>query len=243
MNDALGFKQRVVAIIQARMGSERLPGKMMMDLGGKPLLAHVINRLQLCKTLSGIVVATPDEEIARFAYNFGNCVLGYQDTGDPNNVLLRYIKAAGWCNAQIVVRITGDCALLDPKLVDICVKAYVESNCDIATNVLRRTFPKGMDVEVLHYNTLKRIYHLTKDPRYLEHVTLYCYEHPSLFVFESISQKRDYSYIQTSIDTQQDLDIAKIVLSRLPVEFGHLDVARSYEELLDGWRQHILVSA
>ena len=230
MNDALGFPQRVVAIVQARMGSERLPGKMMMDLGGKPLLAHVIDRLKLCKTLKSIVVATPDEEIARYAYSRG--VLGYQDTGDPNNVLLRYIKAGGWCNAQIVVRVTGDCPFLSPELLDRVVSEYLVSRVDMATNVARRTFPKGLDVEVLHYNTLKRIYHLTNDPLYLEHVTLFCYENPALFRIKNVSDKgRDYSFINLSADTQDDLDMLAILYSTLSQEhFGFADVVRSYTE-------------
>ena len=236
MNDALGFKQRVVAIVQARMGSERLPGKMMMDLGGKPLLAHVIDRLKLCKTLSGIVVATPDDEIAKFAYTFGNSVLGYHDTGDPNNVLLRYIKAAGWVNAQIVVRVCGDCCFIDPVLCDRIVSEYIKSRVDIATNVARRTFPKGMDIEVLHYNTLRRIYHLTEEPLYREHVTLYIYENPALFKIKNVSDMgKDYSFINASIDTKYDLDRAAIVCSQLPRDYGYLDVVRSYS----GEREHL----
>lgn len=215
------------------MGSERLPGKMMMDLGGKPLLAHVINRLQLCKTLSGIVVATPDEEIAKFAYTFGNCVLGYQDTGDPNNVLLRYIKVAGWCNAQIVVRICGDSPFISPSLCDRIVAEYIESRVDLATNVARRTFPKGLDCEVLHYNTLKRIYHLTDDPMYLEHVTLFCYENPALFRIKNISDGgRDHSYWNLTVDSQHDLDNAKKLLPVLEGQNTVADIVRSYESWL-----------
>lgn len=232
MNDALGFPQKIYAIVQARMGSERLPGKMMMDLGGKPLLANVIDRLKLCKTLTGIVVATPDEELAKYAYSRG--VLGYTDTGDPNNVLLRYIKVAGWCNAQIVVRACGDSPFIDPVLVDQCVSEYVNSRVDLVSNVQRRSFPKGMDCEVLHYNTLRRIYHLTQDPMYLEHVTLYIYENPALFVVKNISNKgKDYSFINCSIDEKNDLDTANVVMPMLMSGYGYLDVVRSYSEV---WR-------
>lgn len=232
MKDALGFPQKVYAIVQARMGSERLPGKMMMDLGGKPILAHVIDRLKKCKTLTGIVIATPDEEIAKYAYSRG--VMGYQDTGDPNNVLLRYIKVAGWCNAQIVVRITGDCPFIDPTIVDECVSEYLNTRVDMVSNVWRRTFPKGMDVEVMHYNTLRRIYHLTQEPMYLEHVTLYIYENPALFKVKNISNNgRDCSFVNCSIDDKNDLDNANLVLPILQDGYGYLDVVRSYSE---AWR-------
>lgn len=220
-----------VAIVQARMGSERLPGKMMMDLCGKPLLAHVIDRLKLCETLHQIVVATPDKELALYAQDRG--VWGYHDMGDPGNVLLRYIKAAGWSGAQLVVRITGDCPLVDPKVVDDCVSAYINNRVDIVTNVLRRTFPKGMDVEVLHLNTLKRIYHLINDPRYREHVTLYAYENPALFVFKGITQNRDYGWINVSIDTRRDLDKVQKMIPKLEGVYTLVDVVRTYEELYE----------
>jgi len=177
---------------------------MLMDLGGKPVLAHVIDRLKMCRNLHHIIVASPDKELVQLAYDRG--VWGYIDTGDPDNVLLRYIKTAGWAGSQLVVRICGDSPLLDPELVDNTLNAYVESKVDIATNVLRRSYPKGMDVEVLHVNTLKRIYHLQNSPEYREHVTYYTYQNPGLFVFKSIYQNRDYSWLNLSIDTQLDLD-------------------------------------
>ena len=233
MNDALGFPQRVVAIVQARMGSDRLPGKMMMDLGGKPLLAHVIDRLKLCKTLKSIVVATPDEEIARYAYSRG--VLGYQDTGDPNNVLLRYIKAGGWCNAQIIVRVCGDSPFISPPMIDVLTSEYLQLRQDLVTNVARRTFPKGLDAEVLHYNTLKRIYHLTNDPLYLEHVTLFCYENPALFRIKNVSDHgRDYSFLNMSVDCQRDLDNARKMVSRLDDVYAVADMARIWEDTVNG---------
>ena len=225
------FKPIVHAIVQARMGAERFPGKMLADLGGKPVLAHVIDRLKKCDTLHHIVVASPDKELVDLAYDRG--VWGYPAAGDPNNVLLRYIKAAGWSGAQIVVRITGDCPLLSPQLVDDCVNRYVDGRFDIVSNVVRRTFPKGLDVEVLHVNTLKRIYHLTEDPRYREHVTLYAYENPALFVFDSVSQNRDYSRFNLSIDTPRDLDKVKELLSVCKENAPISDLIKSCELL--GW--------
>lgn len=212
------------------MGAERLPGKMMMDLGGKPILAHVIDRLKLCKSLHHIIVATPDKELAQFAYDRG--VWGYPDAGDPNNVLLRYIKAAGWAGSQIVVRITGDCPLIDPYLVDRMVEEYVNRRVDLVSNVFRRSFPKGMDVEVLHINTLKRIYHLTDNPVYREHVTLFCYEKPALFEIFNVSDRgRDHSYINLSIDTKKDLDKVYKLIQVLKCDAGIDDIVREYEKM------------
>lgn len=202
----------VHAVVQARLNATRLPNKMLLDLGGKPVLQHAIDRLKKCKTLHNIIVASPDKELVDFAYSKG--IWGYPSTGDENNVLLRYIKAASWAGSTLVVRITGDCPLIDPEMVDNCVSEYVNSRVDIVTNVFRRTYPKGFDCEVLHINTLKRIYHLTADHRYREHVTLFAYENPSLFVFKSIFQNKDYSWINLSIDDQFDIDKMRLLVSQ-----------------------------
>jgi spore coat polysaccharide biosynthesis protein SpsF (cytidylyltransferase family) len=202
----------VIAIVQARLGSQRFPNKMLADLGGRPLLEWVVKRLQKAKTIHQVVVASPDKELKDMAYSLG--AWGYHDTGDPNNVLARFVKAANWANAEIVVRICGDSPLIDPEIVDNTVNSYLENRVDIASNVLRRTFAKGMDVEVMHRNVLKRIFHLTEDTRYREHVTLFAYENPALFVFKSIYDFEDLSWINTSVDTKHDLDkIAKVVFN------------------------------
>uniref|UniRef100_A0A6M3LGW0 Putative cytidylyltransferase n=1 Tax=viral metagenome TaxID=1070528 RepID=A0A6M3LGW0_9ZZZZ len=201
----------------------------MADLCGKPVIWWVIDRLKKSKLLHQIVIATPDGELAEYAYA-QNC-WGYLDTGDPNNVLGRYIRAANWSNAELVVRITGDCPLIDPVLVDNTIIGYVDNRVDISTNVLRRSYPKGMDVEVLHRNTLKRINHLTGDPRYREHVTLYAYDNPALFKLHSIYGNNDYSYINVSVDTPRDLDKIRYLLSCIKGDFGFTDVIKNWEIL------------
>lgn len=213
----------VAAIIQARMGSQRFPNKMMADLCGKPVIGHVIDRLRMSKLVHAIVVATPDEMLCDYANH--NKAWGYLDHGDPNNVLARYLKAANWCNAELVVRICGDCPLIDPVLVDNCIKGYINNRVDISTNVLRRTYPKGLDVEVLHKNVLKRIFHLTDDKVFREHVTLYAYHNPALFKFHSENNDRDYSYFNLSVDEPSDLDkIREIVSMRDSRDFGYKEL-------------------
>jgi spore coat polysaccharide biosynthesis protein SpsF len=212
----------VVAIVQARMGSERFPNKMVADISGKPMLWWVINRLKKCELVDKIVVATPDQEISSLAYEYG--AWGYLETGDPNNVLARYMNAANWSGAELVVRITGDCPLIDPILVDNCVKGFLDNRVDICTNVLRRSYPKGLDVEVVHKNVLKRIYHLTRDQRMLEHVTLFAYTNPHLFVFLNISQNNDYSYFNVSVDHKKDIDKIESLLSTYGSAISHSDI-------------------
>jgi len=203
----------VVAIIQARMGSHRFPGKMMADLGGRPLINWSIERLKMCKRVHEIVVASPNKELVEAAYDAG--VLGFHDTGDENNVLGRYLRCSNWCSADVVVRITGDCPFIDPEIADNVVKGFLENHVDISTNVLHRTFPRGFDSEVLHINVLKRIFHLTQDRGYREHVTLFAYEHPELFVFHSILDSEDNSRFNVSVDTPADLDKLNILVASL----------------------------
>jgi spore coat polysaccharide biosynthesis protein SpsF len=221
----------VIAIVQARVGSKRFPRKMLADLGGRPLLSWVIQRLKQAKSIHQVVVASPDKELIDLAYKEGTW--GYHDLGDPNNVLSRYVKAANWSNAEIVVRICGDCPFICPDLVDDAVKTYFDNRVDIATNVLRRTFAKGMDIEVMHRNVLKRIMHLTDDERLREHVTLMAYENPALFVFKNISDFEDLSWINASVDTQADLDrIAKMVFTYIGDS-----LYMNYKEIKDYFRR------
>jgi spore coat polysaccharide biosynthesis protein SpsF len=177
---------------------------MLADLGGRPIIQWVVERLKRSKLINNIVIATPDKELIDVATSL-NC-WGYLDTGDPNNVLSRYIKASNWSGGEIVVRICGDSPLIDPEIVDNCIKGYLNNRVDISTNVLRRTFIKGMDVEVFHNSVLKRIQHLTNNPNYREHVTLMAYDMPHLFVFHSLMDSNDNSRFNCSIDTQRDLD-------------------------------------
>jgi spore coat polysaccharide biosynthesis protein SpsF len=214
----------VVAIIQARLGSHRFPRKMLADLGGMTMMEYVINRVRQAKTVHQVVVATPDEELHELAYQSG--VWGFKEPNDPDNVLARYLKCAAWCDAEIVVRITGDCPLIDPQIIDLCVKGFLEHRCDISTNVLHRTFVKGFDVEVLHRNVLKRIFHLTTDANYREHVTLYAYHNPGLFVWNEVLLNGDFSEYNVSVDTPDDLDLVRQFLSSVgdSVHFSHAEV-------------------
>jgi spore coat polysaccharide biosynthesis protein SpsF len=156
------------------------------------------------------------------AYSQG--VWGLVVKENPENVLGRYLRAANWSGAQIVTRITGDCPLIDPQIVDICCSAYIEKRVDIVSTVLRRTLPRGLDVEVTYKNVLKRIFHLTDDPRYREHVTLFAYENPSLFRFEPIYDNEDNSRFNVSVDTEKDLDRVRKIMLDKGLECNYLDV-------------------
>jgi spore coat polysaccharide biosynthesis protein SpsF (cytidylyltransferase family) len=224
-----------VAIIQARLNSARFPGKMLADLCGKPVLWHVIKQLKKCEEINQIVVATVNDELISLAFDSG--AWGYMYKGDENNVLARYISAAHWSGADLVLRITGDCPLIDPGVVDICVRGYKNNRVDLSTNMFRITYPKGMAAEVIHLNTLKRIFHLTDNARYREHVTLFCYENQALFTFHQVFDSEDNSDINFSVDRLSDLDRVRRFLSSIDGDsFTYKDMVRWYRsEELDRW--------
>jgi spore coat polysaccharide biosynthesis protein SpsF len=147
-------KNRIIAIIQARMGSDRLPGKVLLPIMGKPMLWHVVNRTNQSRLLNKVVVATTkkskDDIITEFCRKNG--ISCYR--GEEFDVLDRYYKAAKLYKADIVVRITSDCPLVDPALLDKTIKAYIENmkSLDGASTALKRTYPRGLDIEVFSFS-------------------------------------------------------------------------------------------
>lgn len=199
---------RVVAVVQARTGSRRLPGKVLADVCGAPLLVRLIQRLQRA-AVDEVVVATSDavgdDPVASLAATVGAAVF----RGSEHDVLARLHGAVRSTRGDIVVRITGDCPLIDPGTVDRVVSALVGGPhpADYASNVLRRTYPRGLDAEALHADTLARLNRLAVSPAAREHVTSYAYrERPDLFVLRSVEHSADFSALDWSVDNAKDLE-------------------------------------
>jgi spore coat polysaccharide biosynthesis protein SpsF len=209
---------RVIAIVQARMGSTRLPGKVLLDVAGQSMLARVVRRVQPARSLSGVVVATArgpaDEPIVRECAALGVAVF----RGDESDVLDRFYQAARAYRAEAVVRITADCPLIDPELVDLVVGAFLEARPDYASNVLQRTFPRGLDTEVVSLPALERAWHDAVQPYERSHVTPYLYQNPDLFRLYSVTHSRDYSGYRWTVDTAEDLALVRAVYQRLGVD-------------------------
>lgn len=216
---------KIVAIIQARMGSTRLPGKVLMDLAGDTVLARVVNRTRRAKLLSKVAVATSvlpaDDAIVRECERLG--VACYR--GDESDVLDRYYQAAQQFAADIVVRITSDCPLIDPELIDSVICAFLEQRPDYATNALHRTYPRGLDVEGFTVDVLGLVARSAREAHQRAHVTPYIYENPGLFRIVSLTSEKDASSHRWTLDTVEDLEIIRAVYEH----FGaHDDV---------GWRE------
>lgn len=190
------------------MGSSRLPGKVLLDLGGRPLVLQLLSRLARTTRIDEIVVATSesptDDQLAEAVEGAGvRCV-----RGSEHDVLARYVRASQTTGADVIVRVTGDCPLIDAAIVDSVVSELGAhtSECDYASNTLERSFPRGLDTEALFADTLLRADRLARSPEAREHVTWYLHrERPDLFLLRSVRAEDDHSDLNWSIDTADDL--------------------------------------
>ena len=195
---------RTVAIVQARMGSSRLPGKVLADLAGASMLARVVERLRAARTIDDVVIATStlagDDSVVREARRVGAGV----HRGSECDVLERYLDAAHAYDAEAIVRVTADCPLLDSAVVDRVVQA-LGRDVDYASNTHERTYPRGLDVEALHRDTLERIGRLGTSPAAREHVTAFVMQQPHLFCVRHVRAATDDSDLRWTVDTVDDL--------------------------------------
>lgn len=203
---------KVQAIVQARMGSERLPGKVLRPILGKPMLFFLLERLKRSALLSTIVVATTteakDDPIEALCNDLKvRCV-----RGDPLNVLLRFIQALDE-DASHVVRITADCPLIDPKIVDRVIEEGL--NFDYASSAMERTYPRGFDVELMTRKALIAADRESTTPYEREHVTPFIYSHPERFSFKSIEREGNASLYRVTVDTQEDYELVKKIFEEL----------------------------
>ena len=211
---------KAVAIVQARLGSTRLPGKVLLDLAGEPMLVRDMDRLSRAETLDEVVVATTvepaDEAIVDLCQERGwPCF-----RGSEKDVLDRYYRAAQEYQADAVVRITSDCPLIEPQVVDQVVKAFLERQpeLDYASNTApERTFPRGLDTEVMRFDALERAWREDDDPAWREHVTPYIRRHPERFQTYGVLNDEDLSRMRWTVDTPEDLAFVR----RIYEHFGH----------------------
>lgn len=232
----MDVKPKVVAIIQARQGSTRLPGKTMKNILGRPLLKYLLERVSQAKMLQETIVATTnlqnDDPIAKFCED--NSVLCLR--GDIDDVLGRYLAAAHLTAAQIVVRITGDCPLLAPEVIDKVVAHYLAlyPEIDYVSNTLVRTYPRGMDVEVFSFESLKIAAERATKASEREHVTSFIYNHPELFRLANVLNEKDNSHLRWTVDTKEDFELVEKLIENL----YPLNNSFTYIELLKAMTEH-----
>lgn len=207
--------KKIVLVMQARMGSTRLSGKVMRNLYGKTVLEHDIERIRQARLVDEIVVATTvkeqDDIIVSEAQRLGVKVF----RGSEDHVLSRYYFAAKENGADIVVRVTSDCPLIDPHILDDTIKFYKEKDYDIVTNagdVDKRTYPRGLDVEVFSFDKLSEAYQKAEEKYQQEHVTPYLYEHGNIGYYKN---DVNYSNYRWTLDTEEDWKLISIIYQNL----------------------------
>lgn len=226
---------KVVAIIQARMGSTRLPGKVLQDIGGRTMLDRVVSRTRRATTADGVLVATTregrDDAIVQEAVRLGVPVF----RGDEEDVLGRYYEAARSVQADVILRITADCPLIDPEIIDRVVRALLEAHptADFAANTLARTFPKGLDVEVATFQSLERVYRQALSPEDRAHVFPFIYRNRDQFRSISITDAVDRSWMRWTVDTADDLAFVRAIYAQFE---GRDDI--SWHQVLECLSQH-----
>ena len=224
---------RVVAIIQARMSSSRLPGKVLLDITGKPMLMRVVTRTSRAKTVDQVLVATTtDASDVPVAACCDSMNVSFT-RGSLNDVLDRYYQTASQAKADVVVRITADCPVIDPDLIDDCVNTLLEGPYDFTCNRLpppfRRTFPIGLDTEVCTFSALKNAWKESNETFHREHVMPYLYEgvelkaasdqlsegiSPRGYKITQLHHDPDYGQMRWTVDTPEDLEFMRQLYSR-----------------------------
>lgn len=209
---------RIVAIVQARMGSERLPGKSLVSVAGKPMLQHVVERLQRSALLTEVVIATSDHPRDRSIATLATDLHVRPVLGREQDVLARYALAAWQASASVVVRVTGDCPLIDPEIVDETIEAYLDDpRCAYAANVIERTFPRGCDTEVFSAESLFAADEEARLPHEREHVTPFIRSRPDRFPQQSVVAPEEWRRPQyrLCVDTPEDLALIRAVFDML----------------------------
>ena len=205
--------QKIISIIQARMSSSRLPGKVLMPLADKPVLWHVVDRIRACKTISEVVVATSKDQTDDAIEMWCQSVDVSCYRGSLNDVLDRYYQAAKLHKADVVVRITADCPAVDHSIVDEVVQAYLIGEYEYYG--LAGEFPDGLDCTVFSFTALERAWQEATLPSEREHVGPYIEKHPEIFKIGALKKFTGLSHCRWTLDEPRDYEFLTAVFSRL----------------------------
>ncbi|PIS09200.1 hypothetical protein COT75_02985 [Candidatus Beckwithbacteria bacterium CG10_big_fil_rev_8_21_14_0_10_34_10] len=211
------MNKKIVCTIEARMGSSRLPGKVLMSLAGEPALKRMIDRIKKSKYINEIIVATTinkkDNKIVDFCKSYK--IKFYR--GSENDVLRRILEAAKASRAKIVVVLTGDCPLIDFRHIDEAIEVFLEGKYNYISNALERSYPDGFDVQVLSLEVLEKIDKLANDPIERVHSTYYIYRHPEEFKIKNIKAKGKMYWpnLRVTLDEINDYKLINILFKNL----------------------------
>lgn len=210
---------KIVASIEARMRSTRLPGKVLKPIMNRPMLELIIERLKMSKMLNGIVIATTDHSSCDPIEELADKLEVDCFRGSEEDVIMRVYLAAKHAEADVLVVITGDMPVVDPTIIDQVVQAYFDNDVDYCANSLIQSYPRGLGIQVLDPELLNETSRLTDEPKYHEHATLYVREHPELYSHFNILSPypQSISNLRMTVDTPEDFEfISKIYESLYP---------------------------
>jgi len=213
------FKRNKVGIIvQARMGSKRFPGKIMKKVNGYPMINHMLNQIKKSKLHDEIIIATSLKKENNIVRNFCkknkiNCF-----SGSENNLVNRFYLCAKKYKLDTIVRLTADCPLIDPKIIDLCIKKFLSKKFDFVANTSppnNKSYPDGVDVEVFSFKTIKKVNSKCKSKKDLEHVTPYIWRKKKEFRLFRFNLKKDLSKYRFTLDYKEDFVLIKKILINL----------------------------
>jgi len=225
----------VIGLVQARSSSSRFPGKMLKAFGTTTVLGSVISRVKDSLTLDDIVILTSTDQSDDALCEEARLLRVRVHRGPLENVASRFHNFLASESVEAFVRISGDSPLIDPALIDQGVEQFRKSRADLATNVLRRTFPTGQSVEVVRTSAYVRSFPLFSDKQHFEHVTAFFYENPGHFAIASFESEEDFSDVRLSIDYEHDYEVLTKVLNNNSADAG-------WKTLSTHWRSEILES-
>ena len=213
-------KVKNLAILQARMSSTRLPGKVLKPVLGTPMIIRQIERLNASNELDYIVVAT-SHEASDDALAEALCSAGIDCfRGNLNDVLSRFADCVNEYPAENIIRLTADCPLADPEVIDAVIRQHHSSGSDYTSNTLKRTYPRGLDVECFTSEAFSRLQQFELSSQEREHVTMGFYQRPDIFVLENVSDVIDRSGLRWTVDYPEDLAFVREIYSKIYSDMG-----------------------
>lgn len=221
-----------LAIVQARMTSTRFPGKVLADLMGEPMVLRQLERIARSALIDHIVLATSsdptDDVLAEVVAKNGIAVV----RGDLNDVLHRFIQVINVYDPNVVVRLTADCPLASPQVIDKVIEHFRSSHADYVSNTMSPTYPDGLDVEVVKAEVLRKVAELSNDAAEREHVTLGVYRRPELFKIENVENETDLSNLRWTVDTEEDFEFIQKIYEDLYPKNPNFDMDSVLDYLL-----------
>jgi len=208
-------KRKITVMIQARTGSSRLPGKVLSNIENKPMIWYVINRVKKIKSVEQIVLITTKEKNDQVLLDIAKTegIIGF--AGDTDDVLNRHYQCALQISADPIIRITGDCPVIDPNLVEEMLQSFLKNDFDYVSNVHPATYPDGLDTEIFSFQTLEKTALNAKLKSEREHVTPYIEKNPKLFKINNFENDENLSHIRLTVDQKEDLELIQKIYSEM----------------------------